>query len=107
MSLINDSQIDSSSSQIPDNQIRHVSKRFRPTVQCSHRNLQTNEQCPSDGFMECVHCDQICCLKHITQHQEELKQYRDELVQVRSFDFSHKLDVFFCVTVFRKPMKLI
>jgi len=31
--------------------------------------------------MECVHCEQICCLKHITQHQEELKVYRDELVQ--------------------------
>mgnify|MGYP006892768033 FL=1 len=104
-SLRNDSLVDSSSSQIPDNQIRHPSKRFRPSVQCSHRDLQTNEQCSSDGFMECVHCEQICCLKHITQHQEELKVYRDELVQV--WAFISNFDCIFCVLFERKRMKLI
>ena len=60
-----------------------LSKRFRPSVQCHHIDKQTQEQCSADGFMECVHCDEICCLNHITQHQDELKHYRDDLVQVR------------------------
>ena len=62
---------------------RRQSKRFRPSVQCHHIDKQTHQQCPADGFMECVHCDEICCLNHITQHQDELKHYRDDLVQVR------------------------
>ena len=66
---------------------RRSIKRFRPSVQCSHRNNQTNEQCTADGFMECVHCDKICCLMHITQHQDELKQIRDRLVEVE-FQFT-------------------
>jgi hypothetical protein len=57
------------------------SKRFRPSVQCNHINRQTHEQCTSDGFMECVHCDKICCLIHITEHQDELRQLRDNLVE--------------------------
>ncbi|CAF1631681.1 unnamed protein product [Adineta ricciae] len=63
---------------------RRSAKRFRPSVQCSHRNNRTNEQCTADGFMECVHCDKICCLMHITQHQDELKQIRDRLVEEAS-----------------------
>jgi hypothetical protein len=82
MSLRNETSI-ISSSQISNDQNCRLSKRFRPSVQCNHIDKQTNEQCPADGFMECVHCDEICCLNHITQHQNELKQFRDNLVQVR------------------------
>jgi len=85
MSLRNDSLFESSiilSSKIPGDQNHRLSKRFRPSVQCNHINKQTNEPCTADGFMECVHCDQICCLNHITQHQDQLKQLRDNLVQV-------------------------
>jgi len=95
MSLRNETLFESSvisSSQIFNDQTRRLSKRFRPSVQCNHINKQTNEQCTADGFMECVHCDQICCLNHITQHQDELKQYRNNLVQV-SFLFSTYLFV--------------
>lgn len=77
---------------------RRLSKRFRPSVQCHHIDKQTNQQCTADGFMECVHCDEICCLNHITQHQNELKHYRDDLVQVRfpvaiTFSFFSSIDV--------------
>jgi hypothetical protein len=85
MSLRNDTLFETSiisSSQILNEQNRRLSKRFRPSVQCNHINKQTNEQCTADGFMECVHCDEICCLNHITQHQDELKKFRDDLVQV-------------------------
>lgn len=58
-------------------------KRFRPSVQCQHVNKDDQQPCSADGFMECVHCDQICCLKHITEHQNELKEIRDKLVEVR------------------------
>ncbi len=80
-----------------------LSKRFRPLVQCNHINKQTNERCTSDGFMECVHCDQICCLNHITQHQDELKQFRDNLVQVCSIIYSSR----FFFSFFRKLVKFI
>ncbi|CAM4764375.1 unnamed protein product, partial [Rotaria magnacalcarata] len=71
-----------SSSQINYNNKNHrSSKRFRPLVQCNHINQLTNEQCTADGFMECAHCDQICCPIHITQHQDELKQLRDNLLE--------------------------
>ncbi|UJR35141.1 hypothetical protein I4U23_027912 [Adineta vaga] len=63
---------------------RRSAKRFRPLIQCNHINNQTKEQCSADGFMECVHCDKICCLFHITQHQDELKQIRDQLVEEAS-----------------------
>ena len=59
-----------------------LSKRFRPSVRCHHTDKNTENQCSADGFMECVHCDEICCLQHITEHQNELKQLRDQLVQV-------------------------
>ena len=78
-----ETSIYSTSEHLPDPN-RRLSKRFRPLVQCNHIDKLTNEQCPADGFMECVHCDQICCLNHITQHQEELRQLRDDLVQVCS-----------------------
>lgn len=64
------------------NKTPRLSKRFRPSVQCNHINKSTNERCSADGFMECVHCDQICCLIHITQHQDELKQLRDNFIEV-------------------------
>ncbi|CAF0762555.1 unnamed protein product [Adineta steineri] len=73
-----------SSSEINLNKNRRSSKRFRPLIQCNHIDKQSNEQCTADGFMECVHCDQICCLNHITQHQDELKQIRDNLVEEAS-----------------------
>jgi hypothetical protein len=82
MSRRNDSLFETSI--YSSSQISRSSKRFRPLVQCNHINKQTNERCTADGFMECVHCDQICCLNHITQHQDELKQYRDDLVQEAS-----------------------
>ncbi|CAF0774813.1 unnamed protein product [Rotaria sordida] len=87
MSLTNDTVLETSmlsSSQINIEKNRRSSKRFRPSVQCNHINKQTNEQCTADGFMECVHCDQICCLIHITQHQDELKHLRDNLVEEAS-----------------------
>jgi len=71
-----------SSSQINGDRNQRSSKRFRPSVQCNHIDKQTTEQCTADGFMECVHCDKICCLMHITQHQDELRQLRDNLVEV-------------------------
>ena len=58
-----------------------VSKRFRPSVHCQHVDKGTDESCAADGFMECVHCERICCLKHITEHQNELKTIRDQFVQ--------------------------
>ncbi|CAF4003395.1 unnamed protein product, partial [Rotaria sp. Silwood1] len=68
MSLTNDTLLETSmlsSSQINVDKNHRSSKRFRPLVQCNHINQQTNEQCTADGFMECVHCDKICCLIHI------------------------------------------
>lgn len=85
MSSNNDALLETSmfsSSQMNNDLIRRSSKRFRPLVQCNHINQETNEQCTADGFMECVHCDKICCLIHITQHQEELKKLRDNLIEV-------------------------
>lgn len=85
MSLRNETIFETSiisSSQIPKDQHHRLSKRFRPSVQCHHIDKQTNEQCSADGFMECVHCDEICCLNHITQHQDELKNFRNDLIQV-------------------------
>jgi hypothetical protein len=91
-------------SQLNNDQNPRLSKRFRPSVQCHHINKQTNEQCTAEGFMECVHCDQICCLNHITQHQDELRQFRDNLVQVRClFDCIY----FILLRFFRKLVKLI
>jgi len=75
--------------------IYRSSKRFRPLVQCNHINKQTNEQCTADGFMECVHCDEICCLNHITEHQNELKHFRDDLVQVSSLFILRNIEIFF------------
>ena len=85
MSLTNNALFETSfisSSQMNNDKKYRLSKRCRPSVQCNHIDKQTNEQCTADGFMECVHCDQICCLIHITQHQNELKQFRDNLIQV-------------------------
>ncbi|CAF3292747.1 unnamed protein product [Rotaria socialis] len=88
MPFTNDTLLETSilsSSQINFNNKNHrPSKRFRPLVQCNHIDKLTNEQCTADGFMECVHCDQICCLIHITQHQDELKQLRDNLLEEAS-----------------------
>lgn len=83
---------------------RRSAKRFRPSVQCSHRNNQTNEQCTAEGFMECVHCDKICCLMHITQHQDELKQIRDRLVEV---EFQFRWFFFIQIDLCRKQVILI
>lgn len=58
-----------------------LTKRFRPSIRCQHENKLNDEICLADGFMECVHCERICCLKHITEHQNELKQIRDQLVE--------------------------
>lgn len=85
MSIINEALSETSifsSSPINGDRNLRSSKRFRPSVQCHHIDKQTNEQCTADGFMECVHCDQICCLIHITQHQDELRQLRDNLIEV-------------------------
>ena len=70
-----------------DEKLNQSSKRFRPSVQCQHIDKTKNERCSADGFMECVHCDEICCLHHITEHQNELKKRRDDLIQVRSLNF--------------------
>ena len=85
MSVIHDRLLETSiysSSQNHADPSQRSSKRFRPSVRCHHTNKQTHEQCTAEGFMECVHCDQICCLVHITEHQDELKQLRDDLIQV-------------------------
>ena len=58
-----------------------LTKRFRPSIRCQHENKLNDEICLADGFMECVHCERICCLKHITEHQNELKQIRDQFVE--------------------------
>jgi hypothetical protein len=79
MSLRNDNLLETSIFE----KNRQSSKRFRPSVQCNHIDKQTHEQCTADGFMECVHCDKICCLIHITEHQDELRQLRDNLIDVR------------------------
>lgn len=101
MSAVNDILAETSilsSSQINFDKSRISAKRFRPLIRCSHINKQTNEQCTADGFMECVHCDKICCLIHITQHQDELKQLRDSLIEVRYFiNIKFLVDIFVVV----------
>lgn len=62
--------------------VENKKKRFRPSIRCQHFQREISQLCSAEGFMECFHCNQICCFRHIVEHQNQLRTFKDKLVQV-------------------------